>query len=169
MLIVSRSLNVRDDISWVVHVNGHRVEPDNVPSIARVPPLLEVSSIVNILQFLSQLKTCIGNTDSKCIEMAKTKKNAYFLSCENDVPAYLKTCFPLMIDSQQYLNTVRTATCRLLSTEPRCCNCTKYHSTLIAMSFRQKRLWKGATQLQIKERIFFEVSVFFQATINRKN
>ena len=137
--VVTRSLVVKADFSWVLHVHGHHVDPKKVQLLVDVPPLLDITSTTHLLQCLSNLQTCVGNPDSRYIELAKSKKHSHFLSSKNEIVAYLETGFSLLIDDEHHLSTVRTTSCHLLSTEIRCNKCRKYHRTLLAMAYRREK------------------------------
>ena len=66
-LVVTRSLIVKQDHSWVLHVNGHLVDPANVPSLPSFPPTLSSDSISLLLSQLGDLHTCTGNPEQKYV------------------------------------------------------------------------------------------------------
>ena len=135
-LVVTRSIVVKADYSWMLHVNNHQVDPQNISSFVEVPPFLDASSTTSLLQAVCTLNTCVGNPDPKFIDLAKSKKNSQFLSSEKEVVAYLDSGFSVVVDGQQYASTVRCSSCHLLTDRLRCTNCGVYRSTLIAMSYR---------------------------------
>ncbi len=136
---VIRSLAVKADYSWVLHVNGHPVDPQKIQSLVDIPPLLDVTSAVHFLQCMSDLQTCVGNPDPRFVDLAKSKKNGHFLSRKNEIAAYLETGYSFLIDDQQYFNTVRTTSCHLSSPEIRCSECQGYRSIITAMTYRWEK------------------------------
>ena len=138
-IVVSRSLVVKEDRSWVLYVNGHQVIPGNVSSFSDVPSLLDPSAVNTLLHKISSLKTCVGNYDARLIHLATQKKNYKFLSSKREVIAYLDSGVCVSHDGQQYPCTIRRSDCQLLSNEIRCDTCHSYRKTLLCMSLRLER------------------------------
>ena len=125
-LVVSRSLIVKADCSWILHVNGHQVDPQNIPSLSNLPSFLDLSTTLSLLHKVSQLNTCVGNCDARLIHLATQKKNHQFLSFRQEVIAFLDKSVCVSHDGQQYPCTIRRHDCHLLSTENRCTTCSNY-------------------------------------------
>ena len=83
-LVVSRSLIVRADCSWILHVNGHQMDPQNIPFFSNLPSFLDPSATLSLLHKVSELNTCVGNYDERLIRLAIQKKNHQFLSFRQD-------------------------------------------------------------------------------------
>ena len=62
-LVVTRSLIVKQDHSWTLHVHGHLVDPANLPSLHSFPPTLTSGSTSLLLIELANMHTCIGNPE----------------------------------------------------------------------------------------------------------
>ena len=135
-LAVTRSIVVKADYSWILHVNNHHVDPQNISLLVEVPPILDADSTASLLQTVCKLNTCAGNPDPKFINLAKSKKNGQFLSNKKEVVAYLDSGFCVLVDGQQYVSTVRCSNCQLLTDHVRCTYCVVYRSTLISMCYR---------------------------------
>ena len=101
-LVVSRSLIVKADHSWILHVHGHAVDPTLTPSLAEIPSLLDISSMSTLLQKVSSLNTCVGNPEAKFVALCETKKNKQFLSASKQVIAYLDSGISVILDGQEY-------------------------------------------------------------------
>ena len=92
-LAVTRSIVVKNDCSWMMDINNHFVDPQNISSFVEVPPLLDAVSTTSLLQTLCNLNTYAGNPDPKFIKLANSKKNGLFLSSKKEVVAYLDSGF----------------------------------------------------------------------------
>ncbi len=136
------SLVIKADLSWILHANGHHVDPQRIPPLVDIPPLLDVTAATSLLHSLSILNICVGNPDPRYTDLCKSKKSCRFVSPTNEVVAYLETVFSFSIDDQIYLSTIRTTSCHLLSAEIRCCVCCKYRSNLVAMAYRWEKRTK---------------------------
>jgi hypothetical protein len=87
-LVINRSLIIKkDDNSWLLHVNGHHVKPDQVESLAEYPVNLDSSSASNLLQTVLNLNICVGNPEPQFVELGMSKKHHQFLSVEKEVIA----------------------------------------------------------------------------------
>ena len=73
--MVYRSVIVKSDFSWLLHVNSHPVEPDKIPALMDVPPLLDLVVTAQLLHTVTSLVTCIRNPEPK---FAKSKKMVNF-------------------------------------------------------------------------------------------
>ena len=139
-LVVTRSLIVREDGSWVLHVNGHLVNPDNVPSLHSFPPLLSRDSISLLLSQLGDLRTCVGNPEQKYVALGEAKKKEQFLSEGRSVVAYVDRNACVVVNEQKYASTIRCSKCHVLTSNVRCSVCTTYRRSLNAQCSRAARL-----------------------------
>ena len=60
-MVVTRSVVVKEDQFWTIHVHGHPVDPANIPSLQSFPSSLTRDLIDPLLSQLAHLNTCIGN------------------------------------------------------------------------------------------------------------
>ena len=148
-LVVSCSLIVKADHSWILHVHGHAVDPTLTPSLAEIPSLLDISSMSTLLQKVSSLNTCVGNPEAKFVALCETKKNKQFLSASKQVIAYLDSGISVILNGQEYPSTVRCSSCSLLIDGIRCEMCTKYCKNLLTSISRQKNSTEEDSQLQV--------------------
>ena len=139
-LAVTRSIVVKVDCSWMMHINNHFVDPQNISLFVEVPPILD--------QTLCNLNTCAGNPDPKFVKLANSKKNGLFLSSKKEVVAYFGSGFCVSVDGQQYASTVHCSHCHLLTKGTRCVDCDVYRSTLTTMCYCFE---KRSTSIQRKE------------------
>ena len=99
-IVVSRSLIVQQDFSWMLHVHGHHVNPSAVP-LSRIPSYLESETATALLETVSSLHTCIGNPEDKFTQLGKAKKNRQFLSGNGSVVAYVDVGFALCTNAKE--------------------------------------------------------------------
>ena len=105
-LVVTHSIIIKEDFLWVLHVNGHPVDPMNVPSIQRFSPLPGSDTVSFLLSKIDNLRICPCNPEGKYVELGKAKKNQQFLSEEKNVVAYVDRNACVVISDQQYASTV---------------------------------------------------------------
>jgi hypothetical protein len=143
-LVVSHSLIVKADYSWMLNVHGHLVDPSGIPSLGNIPPLLDSRSTTTLLQILSSVIVCVGNPDPDIISLCDKKKNKEFLSANRKVIAYLDSGFIVMVDGQEYTRTVRCSTCVILIDNGciHCESCTNFHKIFLTTISRMKHTCK---------------------------
>ena len=139
-LVVTRSLIVKQDHSWVLHVHGHLVDPVNVPGLQAFPPTLTSESATLLLIELADLRACIGNPEEKYVALGESKKNGQFLTENGDIVAYVDRNACIAVGEQKYTSTVRCSKCHILTNDMRCSVCTVYRRSLTAQCFRAVRL-----------------------------
>ena len=110
-LVVTRSLIVKQDYTWVLNVHGHPVDPSKISSLALIPHNLTRDSATLLLCWQSRAKVCV------------TRKKGQLLSLEKEVVAYVDSSACVAIGHQQYAHTIRCTKCQLLTTEVRCSEC----------------------------------------------
>lgn len=135
-LAVTRSLVVKADYSWILHVNNHLVDPQKIPSLSDFPSFVDAKATSDLLVAVCALNTCAGNPDPKFVTLAKSRKNAQFLSKKNEVVAYLDSGFCVLFDDQPFVSTVRCSSCPMLTDRSRCLVCGVYRNQLLTMSYR---------------------------------
>ncbi len=135
-LVITRSLIVKPDNSWILHVHDRRVNHHHIPSISDIPSCLDHDSLNLLLLKVCALNTCIGNPETKFTELGKSKKNGNFLSSDKNIVACLEYGYVTTVGGEKFPSTVRCSDCHLLTESQRCCACTSYRNTLFAASSR---------------------------------
>ena len=135
-LVVTRSLIVKQDYSWLLHVHGHLVDPSKITPLVSIPTSLNQDSAMRLLSHIVELNTCVGNPEPEFISLGEAKKNGQFLSQEKEVVAYVDSIACVAIGEQQYARTIRCSKCHLLTTEVRCFECAAYHKNLLSQHSR---------------------------------
>ena len=138
-LVVTRSLIVKPDYTWMLHVNGHLVDPLLIPSLAGIPSSLSSETASVLLQTISRLSTCPGNPDSRFVVLGEKKKNGQFLSQSKEVVAYLDSGICVSDEGKVYPSTIRCSKCHLLIEDARCTECRKYRKNLITQALRTEK------------------------------
>ena len=128
-LVVTRSLVVKEDQSWTIHVHGRLVDPVNIPSLKSFPSSLSSNFVDLLLSKLANLNTCIGNPEEKYVALGEKKKNGMFLSNKKNVVAFVDR-YACVFLGQEYSSTIRCSKCHLLTSDVRCSVCTKYRKSL---------------------------------------
>ena len=70
-LVVTRSLIVKQDYTWVLNVHGHLVDPSKISSLALIPHNLTRDSATLLLSRLAELNTCVGNPEPKFVSLGR--------------------------------------------------------------------------------------------------
>ena len=138
-LVVTRSLIVKQDYSWLLHVHGHLVDPSKFTTLAAIPTSLNHESAMRLLSHIVELNTCVGNPEGKFISLGEAKKNGNFLSQEKEVVAYVDSTACVVIGEQQYARTIRCSKCHFLTSEVRCLECAAYRKNLLSQHSRETR------------------------------
>ena len=137
-LVVARSLVVQPDSSWMVHVHGHQVDQAHILSFLEVPSEICLATTATLLSTVATLAVCVGNAESRFVELAK-QKGGNFLSSTGEVVAYVDKIACVSVEGQQHL-TVRCANCQLMVSKEldshQCSLCEKYRKTLYVLSNR---------------------------------
>ena len=147
-LVVTRSLIIKQDHCWSMHVHGHLVDPSVIQSLALIPSTLDSESATLLLQRIDQLHICAGNPEAKFVALGEKKKNRQFLSSTKEVVAYLETGICVTVKEQQYPSTIRCVSCHLLTDGTRCSVCSMYRKHLIV---QHSRAQKCSTSVQKKK------------------
>ena len=134
-LVVAHSLDVQPDSLWMVHVHGHQVDQAHILSFLEVPSEICPATTATLLSTVATLAVCVGNPESRFVELAK-QKGGNFLSSTGEVAAYIDKIACVSAEGQQHL-TVRCADCQLLVSKEmdssRCSVCEKYRKTLYVL------------------------------------
>jgi hypothetical protein len=132
-LIVSRSLIVKLDGSWILHVHQHKVDPKTIPVLSEFQLCLNSETALSLLEKVCHLHTCIGNADSKFTELGKSKKDNQFTSAKGAVVAFLDAGFAIHCASESSSCTVRHVNCHLL-TNAESKQCALHRNTLFSLA-----------------------------------
>ena len=142
-LVVTRTLVVASTFhTWQVYIHGHLLNPSLIPLLCDLPLVLNVPDISLLLSRLSNLSTCVGNTDHDFVDLSKSKKNEQFLSPTQNVVGYLDRNACVCLNGEYYPLTVRSSQCHLLvdnSKLPRCPACSIFRNNLRALLSRSMR------------------------------
>ena len=71
LLVVTRSLIVKQDYTWVLNVHCHPVDPSKISSLALIPHNLTRDSATLLLSRLAELNTCVGNPEPKIVSLRR--------------------------------------------------------------------------------------------------
>ena len=88
-LVMTHSLIVQQDYSWLLHVHDHLVDSSKFTSLALIPTSLNQDSAMPLLSHIVELNTCVVNPDPKFISLGEAKRNRQFFSKEKEVVAYV--------------------------------------------------------------------------------
>ena len=137
---ITRTLSVRNDLTWQVISHGH-VVPSSNQSLSKHPKLLNPSDCKNILCEVDQLHACPGNPDADFVEMCE-KRGGVIKGDRGhgEVVAYLDTKQVLNMDEINSSSTVRRKDCGILCSKPgRCGSCVVFRRVLRTNVYRGQK------------------------------
>ena len=107
---------------------------------------------------------CPGNPDAKFVAICQSR-NGIVEAADGTVKAAVDSYYPVKLNSQEYVATIRTASCDLLVRGSKCASCKKYRAVLRALWSKSKKHTSQSTHtcshtnyrylntLQMKERM----------------
>ena len=131
-LVVTHSLTVKRDLTWILNIHNHLIDPQKCAVLQSVPKVLSSTSLNGLIELLERLHVCCGQPDSHFLSMIEAKKGR-IVSANGNVSAYMDSYSPVSLNGQLFQKTVRTSSCELLSTAQKCSLCKSYRNTLRAM------------------------------------
>jgi hypothetical protein len=122
--IISISLVIMKDHSWFAFVNGLLL-PSTSPSLSKIPSILTVETLIDLVHILQSSPRCCGNSDARFVSLCERNKGKFY-SLRKTLLAYIQT-----FDGS---STVRHVSCEVLvNKEGRCAVCSKYRNQLRAL------------------------------------
>jgi len=134
-IAISHDMLIFKDRTWVLHVHGHQVDSTICPGLVSIPFILNPESFVTFLKLIDKLNVCVGQPDSRFVDMMQQKNNE-IISPVGNKTAYIDKFAPVYCNEQKYAVTVRTANCEVLTSETKCKHCKAYRVTLRTLSNR---------------------------------
>lgn len=133
-IVVTRSLIVSQDLSWMVHVHGHKLDPIRCSSTLSIPAELGLEDFKELVAVVTGSNVCAGNPDERFVEMAESRKGK-FLSPSKEVVSFLDSGRCVTVGGVTHTSTIRHCRCELLvaNTSVRCKCCSRYRSSLRSM------------------------------------
>ena len=130
-IAITICLLIAKNRTWSVYVHGHLV--DHCPALHEIPKVLVEKDASNLISKLNGLNVCVGQPDTKFIDVCIAKKGQ-ILSRNNQVVAYLDSTACVSADGQMYAKTVRHSQCEMLVLGSRCNKCANYRDNLRVIS-----------------------------------
>lgn len=136
--VITHSLSVNADLTWILHVHNHLVIPQNCAALQSVPETLTTENLHTLLRQVDVLNVCCGQPDSHFMSMVQCKKGK-IVSAGGEVKAYIDDYAPIALGDSCYQATIRTTSCEFLTSGNKCSTCKNYRDTLRAMHSRWVR------------------------------
>ena len=130
--IISHCLTIHADLTWTLYVHNHEVNHHNCSSLQSTPRTLDSESLMKFLQLLDRLYVCCGQPDSHFVSMINAKKGK-IISHDGKITASIDQHAPVSFNGQNFLVTVRTESCEIITNSKNCSSCKLYRNTLHAM------------------------------------
>ncbi len=126
-----------------MYVHDCKLPPATCSVLRSFPTTIDFESLNTLIQTVNNLIVCPGHPDPNLVRMIKAKK-CKICSPDGSVAALLDT-MPVELSGNQYLETIRTTACEVLTKSVKCSACTKYRPSLRSMHHRWSK--HIATQL----------------------
>ena len=135
-IVITKSLIVHLDLTWMVHIHSHMVNPIQCSALSDIPSTLTFDTFKVLLSLIMRHNV---NPDANFVKMAESRTGK-FLSPNKELVCYLDNHCVTM-DGNLYPCTVRHTKCELLVKEVSCAECHKYRCNLRAMhsSYTRKK------------------------------
>ena len=113
------------------------------------PVKLSPDTVSDLLNKLDSLRLCVGNPDSRFIQLLKAKKGK-IVATNGSVSAYIDGT-PTELNGVKYPETVRSSKCDIIGHTVKCEACGKYRSNLRTMHNRWQK--RGEKEIDISNHI----------------
>jgi len=95
--------------------------------------MLDPESFATFLKLIDKLTACVGQPDSRFVDMMQQENNEIILPVGNKT-ACIDKFAPVYCNEQKYAVTVHTANCDVLTSKTKCKHCKAYQVTLHTLS-----------------------------------
>ena len=106
-LVISHEIAILGDCTRSLRVHGHQVDSSVFSNLATVPSVLDSGSFLAFLKLIDDLNVCVGQPDSRFIELLQQKSNEIVLP-DGSRSAYIDDSACVHYNDQCYSATVRT-------------------------------------------------------------
>ena len=138
-LKVTRSILIKADCSWAVHVHGTNIaNPTMLPILTGISSILTVEDAQCLLNKLDTAMVCPAHPDPTFIGCIESFKDKVFLTRSKDVLAELDTFAPVTLKGVTYSKTVRPKLCHMIVQSGRCSSCTQARQSILQRYNRWK-------------------------------
>lgn len=143
-IVITRSLVVSQDLSWLVYVHGHKLDPLRCSLTSVIPSELTFEDFKTLIAVITTSNICPGQPDQRFIEMAESRSGK-FLSPRKEVVSILDTGRCVTVNGVTYTSTIRHHSCELLVNAQHCKCCSNYRNNLRAMhsNYQKERSTKA--------------------------
>ena len=128
-LVISHEIVILSDCTWSLRVHRHQVDSFICSNLATVPSVLDSGSFLAFLKLIDNLNVCIGQPDSRFIELLQ-QKSYEIVSPDGSRSAYIDDSVCAHCNDQCYSLTVWTSNCEILTSATKCKHCMEYRATL---------------------------------------
>ena len=155
--VVTHSLKINSDLTWLAFVHGHRVDSKLSPPLSTIPDKLDPEALNRLLSKLDTSTVCPGHPDKQFVEMVLSKKGK-LPSRSGEVVASVDTYAPVKLNGEMYAQTVRNMSCEIIVNGIKCSKCVKYRGTLRKAHYR----WVAQKNMSPKRRTSSTSRINFQ-------
>ena len=127
--IVTHSLTVHSDFTWVTFVHGHTVDDKKSQVLANFSEKLDSQSLNFLLSQLDRCMVCPGHPDKHLVEMLSCMKGKLTSRHGDDIVATLDSYAPVVLNGEMYTQTVRYKSCEIVVNSAKCGHCVDYRDS----------------------------------------
>jgi hypothetical protein len=133
--VVSHCVLIKEDFTWSAHVRNRCIYPENFSS--------ELSSVLitKLISEVDKYHLCIGNPDTKFVEMLKSYKAKQILDRSRSIVVAFLDQKGILHNGTYYHSTVRAVSCPIVTKaeNPKCIYCTDYRRNLRSLYSRYEK------------------------------
>ena len=146
-LVVTNSLTINSDFTWLAFVHGHKVDSKRSPPLSTIPDKLDSEAINGLLLKLDTTTVCPGHPDKQFVEMVLSKRGK-LPSKSGAVATTIDAYAPVELNGEMYAQTVRNMSCEIIVNGAKCPKCVQYRGTLRKAHYR----WVAQKKMSPKRR-----------------
>ena len=137
--VVTRSLTVKSDRSWMVIIHEKRVAGSHCHALKGFPAQINCAdALQRLVQAVSSLYVCAGHPEEEFVSLVEARKGKIQRGTCNEESAVIDE-YPVELNGQVYFKTVCSANCEILVHEVKCDACKAYRPNLRSLRSRHKK------------------------------
>ena len=119
--VVTRSLTVKSDRSWVVVVHGKQVAVNRCHALKVFPVQMNsADTLQRLLRAVDSLHVCAGHPEEEYVSLVEARKGKVRRGTSTKESAAIDEYFPVELNGQVYSKTVRSSDCEMIVHDVKC-------------------------------------------------
>lgn len=138
--VVTQSLTVKSDKSWMVFVHGKHVAANRCNALKDFPiQINSADTLQRLTQALDSLHVCAGHPEEEYVSLVEAWKGIVQRGTSTEKSAAINEYFPVELNGHVYNRTVCSVDCEMIVHEMKCDACKAYRSNLWSLCSRHKQ------------------------------